>query len=391
MGTELSFLNHPFLTILEHANRLFPGMEKTVAIYWDFKADMLKAKIASRLNETAWVEDIDIGDKKVVIQKLRNSNEPIDWFSRSSIPFEVVQSDPNQYRIFSEMNDSVLLLRFANDHDKMFDLLFLYLAEGSNTFGLSRYNIPIGLDHKSMIGFLMYNTVNGIIHIGESDNTIYKRINSNTLSMISSYHALQDKHEKTNKNFGLSLVNQCKHYLHEFSVKYGKTFELDEKAFSKITAYKGEIDILRQIIEDAVIFAIHLNSHRRIEHIVIEDAYINLKQQDPPGDKQEKVLILEERYAKTILMLDRLEKSASDLYERNMALTGKNVGKNCSKSISAAAISDALSNHKRIVRYLFEKYPEKWTVIRNHFRPVKNILVDRSRTSATLSLTERNR
>jgi hypothetical protein len=75
-----------------------------------------------------------------------------------------------------------------------------------------------------------------------------------------------------------------------------------------------------------------------------------------------------------MLLLDRLEKSASSLKSRSLQLTGANVGKNLSPPISAPAITDALSKNKILIRQLISRHPDKWEIIRKEFRPLLNIL-----------------
>jgi len=56
-------------------------------------------------------------------------------------------------------------------------------------------------------------------------------------------------------------------------------------------------------------------------------------------------------------------------------MTSINVGTACPVPITAPAISDSLKKHKDQINYLFDKYPDKWEVIRRGFRPVKNLFL----------------
>lgn len=389
MKSQLSILSHPFYLILKNADRLLPGLEKLVAIFNDPEKDLLTAKMISRESESDYAEDIDIGDNKVILQKLRSKKTHIDWLTRNSLPFETESENVNQYQIFSAIKDTVLILRFPNEKDGLYDMLLIYFMESSLTFGVKSLNTQLGPDHKNIIGKLIYNSINTIMHISNSDRSVYNNVIGSTRSVVDRFNEVQGELQRTQKNYGLSLVDLCKHYLNEFSMQYGKVFEMDTSGEQKITHYKGELNSLRNIIENAVVFADHLEYNNPNDVILITDIHIDFNRFDQKEEKKDSVMHLEERYAKTIILLDKLEHAASSLYERNIALTGKNVGNNCPKPISAAAISDALSNHQKIIRYLFDKYPQKWITIRNHFRPVKNIIIVKRNDGDKLTVSGR--
>jgi len=57
-----------------------------------------------------------------------------------------------------------------------------------------------------------------------------------------------------------------------------------------------------------------------------------------------------------------------------LPLTGVNLGNYCIPSVTPAAISDALKKHSKKIMTLFEQEPNRWSILRNEFRPVKNIM-----------------
>jgi len=379
MSSRISFLAHTFYSILENAESYFPGIGKAVAIFYDPIDELIVAKSFNKELGEGSIEDIDISENRPILQKLRHDKTFYEWYNRNTLPFEMRQSETHQLEIFTDLDEIVLLTRFSNNTDGLYDLLFLYFRENTSNFGASRSDIPLGQDQKNIIGFIIYNFINTIININRTNSQIFDNLMGSTRSMVDRYTNTQDELERTQKNYGLSLVDLCQHYLNELSLRHGKVFELDDSAINKITGYQGEINILKPVIENAVLFVSHLDNSNQINILHIKDVHLDFDRFTVSDIQKTKLLVVEDRHAKTILLLDKLEVAAQDLYERNVALTGKNVGQNCPKPITAAAISDALSNHKKIIRYLFDKYPQKWPVIRNYFKPVKNILIPRKR------------
>ena len=84
--------------------------------------------------------------------------------------------------------------------------------------------------------------------------------------------------------------------------------------------------------------------------------------------------IISIRYERTYQLLDRYEKAAKRVTQERMPLTGANLGKYCKPSVSPAAISDALKKHGKKIMTLFDQNPNRWSLLRNEFRPVKNIM-----------------
>jgi hypothetical protein len=55
------------------------------------------------------------------------------------------------------------------------------------------------------------------------------------------------------------------------------------------------------------------------------------------------------------------------------------VGSSFKKPITAAAISYSIKLYDdRIVKLMLETFPERWPVIREHFKPIKNLLTARA-------------
>ena len=80
------------------------------------------------------------------------------------------------------------------------------------------------------------------------------------------------------------------------------------------------------------------------------------------------------RLAKAHSLLDRYEESAMNCSQLDLSIIGKNIGAQCVPPISNAAITDALSKNSKKIVELFERYPDKWPIIRSEFRSVANII-----------------
>lgn len=95
------------------------------------------------------------------------------------------------------------------------------------------------------------------------------------------------------------------------------------------------------------------------------------QQTEGPIQKEQPVRSsLQER---VIVLLDKYEESAIQCARQNAPISGKYVAANLVPSVSPPAITDALKKHKKTIRTLFHLYPEKWKLIRNGLKPLKEM------------------
>jgi hypothetical protein len=276
--------------------------------------------------------------------------------------------------IFSELQNIVLLIRVPDMKQELNDLIFLYLNENPSNFGVTNSINPLTTDNKSIIAFVLNNAVRTFIRLQKSDRQVLQANNLRTRKIIKQTGSLKDEMDQTRENYEVSLVQLCRQILKDLQSEDQVIYSYTPGALKKLKSYKGEIKNLETIIRDAAAYAssLSLDNERRIEltewHIQFELSGSSIQQPAAGKEKEENI------YTKTIKLLDKLEQAALVVKTKQLRLTGTNVGQACPISISAPAISDSLYNHKSRINRLLSKYPEKWEIIRNEFRPLKNII-----------------
>jgi hypothetical protein len=375
MIQELSFLKNPFIRLLENAHHFFPGLERIVAVYYDReKKDIASACVVPRVNP-GLVDPVFLGENKILLQKSRVNKSPTAWLTRQELPYDLKAVENKQVEVFDEQHKTVLVLRFPNKYDGLQDIMFLYFQESMNMFGVNLTSRTLSTDYKSIIGYLVYHFVLAFTRIGESDTNATQSIVDSTKSVISTLIQSNEELTRTRQYYGQSLVDLCQNYLEELQADSSRRYRLHDSAIAKIEKYAGEIKYLKTIIKKAVMFAEYLEQDSTPGLLFIHDWHLNAETYVPEQRKEELSSYPEDRYTKTIYLLDRLETAAKEVVMLKKKLTGKNVGELCDRPISAAAITDALDKHKKKIIDLFEKYPDKWEIIRNDFRPVKNLAI----------------
>jgi hypothetical protein len=369
MNHQLSFKSHPIQAILSLSNLFFNGATKAIGVYFDNSADDIVSISCDIFNnETQFIQ---LNDQ--IINKLRNDAANKLWVSPTLLG--IVESNKKiiQLSLEDELDNSVLLLKFENEFDHKFDLLFIFFNKDKNTFDISAKQEALNTSSKNIIAHLLYNSLSAFITNQQQNKTLFYQI-------IKSTSILQDNIEKANEELN-STKNQLKESLNSLLSNIltpieklnNVSFVITAASFEILQNFKGSSEELKSIVNNAASIALNLSLGKNIEilpeHFIFEN--YQTKQEAKEVSKETETF---NRYSKTIQVLDRFEKAARQLLDKNQQLTSKNLGLQCNPSISAPAISDAIKNHRKKIISLLEMHPEKWPIIRNEFKPILNIL-----------------
>ncbi len=375
MNFRYTFIENDYEVILRNAESLIPGIDKVVAIYFDQSSGQLQSRVKDK-NGSNGVDHLSMGDQIEFVAQMRVEKLKYNWLNRSDLPFELHKRGEIVKEIFGEMENTVLLLRFFNPNDKLSDLVYIYFKPNLSNFGLFASHKLLSTENKSIIASLLYNSFKTLIDLNRQNKSLFETINENTKSVIRTAASLKEQLNQTHTSYGESLLNLSRQYLKEMGRTNGKSYILTEDAAEKIKHFNGNINHLYSIIKNALIYVDNLYFDEKRKEIEINEWEINTDNYQVNNESDTSgTALMEEKYVKTVTLLDKLENAARTVLSNNGRLTGLNVGKACPTSITAPAITDALRKHKKKIIVLFNKYPDKWEVIRNKFKPVKNITV----------------
>ena len=372
MSQLFSFIKHPMLGLLEKSNRLIPGLEKAITLYFDNSCNQLKCKGFANTQNEIVIEDFIIHDLSAS-QKIRNRKIQFQWMSATSLPFETEQKGKKQLNIFDELNNVVLCIGFKNTNDQLTDLLFLYLNHNKGNFGISNSNQNLTTSEKAIIGTMTFNSLSIYLNQQMTDGETLKRINQKVQLLHDENDSLNRKLVHLTENYLASIIEMCNAHLHKLSQEYNVQFSFAPDAIHKLQYFNGNIDELKEKLTQSALLALNLNFGQLNSRIVLKawDIDFGKSIQSQADDMETEV---NDRYQKTLQLLNKLENAARSVMNNHQRLTSENVGFACPTPISAPAISDALKNHQKKLIKLMNDNPEKWPTIRTEFRPVKNIL-----------------
>jgi hypothetical protein len=376
MPVLYSFIGCDLENILSNRELFLPGVIKMEGIYYSSEDGDLKYLSINKDGTAQTIDDLNVQKTEFYVssQKLRNRDAHFAWMQKDELPYGIRSGRNLNPTLFSESDRVVLMLRYRNTYDNLFDLLFIHFNLNLSNFGISLVDKDLTADNKSIIGHIFYHYFNSIIMLNRQNLNVLKSLNENTKALIRNNAVLSEELDKSKQTFSEGILNLCDRYLNVISQQRERKYLLAEDAVEKLKTYQGNISHLETIINDAVIFYENLNYDRLQDIIILHSFHINL------ADRQVDELIpsegvkkIDSRESKTIMLLDKLEKAASLTKNRHLPLTGINVGNSCPIPISAPAITDALKKHRKMIISLFSKYPDRWGLIRSEFRPVKNL------------------
>ncbi|MCF8231194.1 MAG: hypothetical protein K9J27_03315 [Bacteroidales bacterium] len=377
MARTFSFAGSPIRNVLERAHDMLPSIEKVLAVYYDDKKDGLRISLAHRASEGVHIEEVNTVDVMDKLKSFREKATPISWLHHEDIPFKIEKRRDRKIEVFEELENTVLLLRFENETDQKSDLLFYYFNGDTSNFGVSLDNRALTTELKSIISHILYHAVKSQIREHKENQEKLKLLNQNTRYALHENKELKEELENTHHRYRQSLADLCLQYVKEISAEYNTSFKLSPAALDKLINYKGDINNVRLILEQAAFFASTVHIDEAPEGITIEDSYINTENlgvTETVSKSDTDVSIREQRYTKTKTILDDMEQAAQRLKDQNQKLTSNNLARSLPHPKSAAAISDQLNKHRDRIIKLFDEHPEDWALIRKSFRPIQNIM-----------------
>ena len=362
-----SFKKHFLESLLSNGSAMFPGAEKLLVVYYNNETLGLISKELT-LNSDSPTLNSEISNDQSII-KLRKQRPRSTWLKNFEIG-EPINSLKTQLNIHSEYDNHVLLIRFPNSSDGFSDLLFVFFRNEDQIFQFSGNPQKLSTSIKDAVANILVRSLDVFRKQMENDAAIFKLINQSDSLHNKEIESLKSQ-LKSRENEQLRFYKNLADFVSgPISKQDGYLIKWSEDSLLKMIKMQLPLKELTSVLENALTIVINrrINSGNLIE-INANDLVIERHQ-----DKEMDAPIISIRYERTYQLLDRYEEAAKKVIQERMPLTGVNLGNFCKPAVSPAAISDALKKHGKKIMTLFDQEPNRWSLLRNEFRPVKNIM-----------------
>jgi hypothetical protein len=379
MKRSFSFTEPPIQQILGMLPTVIQGIEKIISVYSQPGTEHLESRILQKENDEYIQDWFHITGSDVILKRFRSESSPYTWLRPEDFPFEIKSKDKVQLTIFNEFNNIILLIRIRNHSDSLNDLFFFYFNPDLSNFGALGAEKMMSTDNKTIIANLLRNFINTQLERSKFDLGVFLTLQENNERILQEIESIKKENKDLKERIQEHVQSLSSSYLEEISGSNSVTYYLTDSGIKKLTLYPGHPEELKPILARAAKYAEVNASGKTEEGIPITEYHIYPEQVEVRSRKTEKAGTefsgqVNVRYEKAFSLLNRLEQAATLVKSQNKMLTSTNIGKECKRTMSPPAISEAVKKHKGKILDLFRQFPERWRLIRTEFRPILNIL-----------------
>lgn len=371
--SEIQFQFHTEPTyLLQSISGLLPNLEKIIVVYRNEKGNEIEV-LMKNYDETypsplVLSKDFDYYG----LERLLEGKPKYQWTDEQSLPFKQKLSAINQKDVFSELKNTILLIRLHNKKLKYNDLYLLYFNPDSSNFGPVRNDQLLNTTSKSIIEIMVFNHLNHLKKefIDQQNQFNQYKIFLERLRDKARLNATKNK--TTTEELKRLKMDFVSFVLKRVSQKSNLEIALSIGAQSIAEAYEGSFEKMEKWIVDAFEFARFTDFDPKQSVLVIDEWHLN--EPEFVNKIVEESDRIDSKFIKVYSLLDRLESAALKVAAEKKNLTGSAVGQAMNIPISAPAISDALRKNMKKIQSLMSQFPNRWTLIRSEFRPIINVL-----------------
>lgn len=375
VAKQFSFIGHPARIVFRRALELVHGIEKIDLIYFDHTTAKLEGEVGSIENFEIIIHplSVDLNARLGAIIKQREKESNFEWFESKELPYIISEKNTKKRNIFNEKDIDVLLVRIPNLYDGKKDLLFLFFDKEMKSFGLSKGDKELTatiktIFEKSFVKLLIQRAAEVY-----SDQEILADISENVAYSGKNIERLNQKVREAGEKHEEILEISANQFLEKYSRLYHRSYVFTEGAIAQIKKYAGKFSQLEEVIKSAIQLANNLMIIEPKSAIPISEVHLNFTTHEEVETQKASPLDLS-KYSNTVKFLDRLENAAISVKMKKLPLTSENVASAHNIPIKPPAISYGAKYHKDKIIYLLNNYPDKWSTIRNDFKPLLNLI-----------------
>lgn len=379
MKTGFSFIKDSSLIALHHLADIMPS---GIEIYSYFINNEKCLNLASIENGQIFQERIINEENQSFIKDFRKaSKHNYSWIMKSDLPLlrkDLNISENKQFDIFNEENHLCLCLRINSSIDNENDVICIIFQPKLNVFGIETGSTQLNTEHKSVLASVLYKSIISVLNKAEADKRQLESLSEKTRDLISTSRSYKLKLEQSKEDYYRNISEIAANYLKEFSILLNREFVFSQECNELLKKYNGNPVRLKDRIQDAVQFAYNLNVADNYI-IVIEEEYLDLTVSDMEAvSSVEKISFpLSNRTTGKLSAerkLDQYENALKKVLGMNKKPVGKELAEMLDPPITPAAITYYLKDNQKTINDLLNKHPARWSLLRNHFKPLQNII-----------------
>lgn len=350
--------------LLHSLPAVFPGIDRVVMLYTSSE-DELNGQELLR-NGTNYRLRALIIDGLDCDKYINQENSGYAWLHPYELPFDRKRELNTNYHLFSEEQYLVLCVKLeTNDED--LDSFYLFFREDQSNFGISRLQGSLDTARKALIGSLVLRMMRIFYRSADKYEAYLHKFTDVTRSLLE-----ENSISKSNPSSLKWTTDWAHDFLKSFSHQPSSSWMLTEEALEKLNS-ATDYSSAKSALTNAAQIASMLYATDDVWTIL--PSFITFSAEDKKDKEiKEAPITGESRMSKAIAWLDNVEQATNKIMALGEEPTGNAVGQSLDRPVSAPAITDWLRQNQRRVMMLLDKHPAKWTLIRENFRPLINMI-----------------
>jgi hypothetical protein len=380
-----SFLNNPFLVLLQESIQALPGIDRIDVIFFERERNKTVLYSAQQANQENTFVELPIESQKMDgINSFRRKQKEFIWLNCNDLPYSNNTTTSLIPTIFSETESHILVLSFPNETDFSKDLFFFYFKKNAAEFGMNKSENLLTTSNKVIIAKLLYSNLTTRLHSIQNDQRSLVLLNAHFQAVAESKIQFETENRQLAQRNKENIIQLTEFLLNDLTNGNREVYILADDAKELIGLFTGSIFDLKNVLNKAMIVARTLQFDKNRNEYTLKADYFSFANTSKKNEESvQSIKFLEENVrhsqSKTFDFLNEMEEAAQKALHLGWKLTSTNIGHLMEKPITAAAISDKLKHHAQKINKLMEQYPAKWSVTRNRFRPLQNCITKAER------------
>ncbi|MGQ1946613.1 hypothetical protein ACT3CD_05880 [Geofilum sp. OHC36d9] len=342
---------------------VFPGIDRVVLLFNEPDNAGISGQELVRQGNSYRLRTLVIDGLENLVTK---GDLGYTWLHPDQLPFENKNTLSDQFQLFSEEQHVVLSLRLGNTGG-MVDFFYLFFREDQSNFGVSRLQGPLDTARKALIGSVVFRMARMFYKSAQQFFDYIEEFTSVTRGL------LENQSVDSEPVVGIEWISHwAEDFLSNYPLQPSGRWVLHESSLKKLQK-AADFNAAKTALSKAAQMTAMLYGKEDDWTILPATIFFTTKQEVRPVEKSP-INNSESRMSRTKQWLDNIETAAARLVSVGEEPTGAAVGQSLQRPVSAPAITDWLRKNQRRVMLLLNQYPEKWPVIREHFRPLTNLV-----------------
>lgn len=374
MLNQFTFQYHPFELIQNNIDTFLEGTIRCDTFIYDDKQKKPVVKSINYFEKESTLKEDKFLEYQDRIIGLMKSPIGTKWHLNKEFKWLIKDQDNLEMSLF--VKPTVLQINITNQSNSgLHDVILFYFPNNLANFKLTDTEETKGLTagEQRLIEKIILQVIALIRKNIESDITNWADLFSHFKQQELELMQLKADTEKRISGFSKSILKHCQQQLDKIALEKGLELRFSDELTEKLkTLHEVPLSIYDDI-DKAIKICRLKNQQSKKKQLTIgaTDLTITMEQQEIKAAEDQTIEI---QMRAPYSFLERIETAMQLLDYQRKPFTGENVGAYMKPTVTKSAITQYRNSHQEDLIQLLTIHPGKWTLTRNHFKPIKNLL-----------------